>query len=271
MESHELTMPEPNTVAEIVKWQRRYRKWSLQRLAEASGCSRSFLSLVERGRQLPRDEKLARLESVLGLASGTLISAARWARTPTEVQARVARLESLQRATLEDDDPSMARQGMEIPLMGGVRTSSWMSGPDGAVDGSPEDDGVARESIRWPGIDDPGVIAARVMDDAMSPAYLAGDIVLLGPAGRTIPSGRDCLVRLSPGRDAATGASLLTRVYLDEGPTPRRGGEPRETRRVRLQALDVRIKPRHVSMDQVLAVRPVLGFMRQIAGGSSSA
>jgi len=73
---------------------------SLQQVAQAAGCARSYLSMLETG---ARDGEigtalLGRLEHALALPPGSLVNAAHWTATPASVRRRVRELEESQRA-----------------------------------------------------------------------------------------------------------------------------------------------------------------------------
>lgn len=54
---------------------------SLQELADATGCAKSFLSALENGRRRAGDGVLGRIEGALGLPAGRLVEASRWERS----------------------------------------------------------------------------------------------------------------------------------------------------------------------------------------------
>src|SRR5688572_31278203 len=69
--------------------QRRRLGFTLEELAGKTGISKPYLSLIETGRvpNPPSDEKLKRLEQVLGFTTGELVSQAHLQRTPRDVRA----------------------------------------------------------------------------------------------------------------------------------------------------------------------------------------
>lgn len=80
-------MADPNdthqsgTVGEAIRARRTHLGWSLQKLADHVGCAKSYISEVETGRRaLPGDEVLAKIESLMMLAPGTLVDRAAWER-----------------------------------------------------------------------------------------------------------------------------------------------------------------------------------------------
>src|SRR5688572_14261053 len=75
---------------------------SLQRVADVVGCAKSYLSSVEtEQRNPPAEDMLRKIEEVLMLPSGKLVSAAAWQRGleagGEEVREGVARLQDQQR------------------------------------------------------------------------------------------------------------------------------------------------------------------------------
>src|ERR671913_1330515 len=74
--------------------QRRRLGFTLEELAGKTSISKPYLSLIETGRvpNPPSDEKLRRLEQVLGFKTGELVSQAHLQRTPGDVRAMLTRL-----------------------------------------------------------------------------------------------------------------------------------------------------------------------------------
>lgn len=69
------------TVGEAIRARRVHIGWSLQRLAGALACAKSYISEVETGkRALPSDDVLTQIELHMMLAPGTLVERARWER-----------------------------------------------------------------------------------------------------------------------------------------------------------------------------------------------
>ena len=69
------------TVGEAIRARRTHLGWSLQKLADHVGCAKSYISEVETGRRaLPSDDVLAKIESLMMLAPGTLVERAAWER-----------------------------------------------------------------------------------------------------------------------------------------------------------------------------------------------
>src|SRR5689334_16474114 len=74
--------------------QRRRLGLTLDELAGRTGISKPYLSLIETGRvpNPPSDEKLRKLEQVLGFTAGELITQAHLQRTPRDVRVVLQRL-----------------------------------------------------------------------------------------------------------------------------------------------------------------------------------
>src|SRR5688572_8890781 len=87
------------TVGQLIAYHRRARGLTLQQLADASDCAKSYLSFIEHDRRPPpADEILQRLERALKLEKGTLLNAARWQSTPVSIRREVSQLQDDRRA-----------------------------------------------------------------------------------------------------------------------------------------------------------------------------
>src|SRR5262249_40078068 len=88
--------------------QRRRLGLTLDELAGRTGISKPYLSLIETGRvpNPPSDQKLRRLEQVLGFTAGELLTQAHLQRTPRDVRVMLSKLIS-QRSN-EDGGSRMA-------------------------------------------------------------------------------------------------------------------------------------------------------------------
>jgi len=77
-----------------IRRQRRRMGFTLDELAEKTGISKPYLSLIETGRVTnpPSDEKLRRLEQALAFTPGELITQAHLQRTPRDVRAVLQKL-----------------------------------------------------------------------------------------------------------------------------------------------------------------------------------
>lgn len=81
---------------------RERRGLTLQKLAQAAGCTKGYLSSVENEKRgVPTDDMLARLEHALQLPAGELVRAAGWERTPAPVRREVVKLAAREAAHRE--------------------------------------------------------------------------------------------------------------------------------------------------------------------------
>ncbi len=99
--------PASNPVGELIRARRRACRMTLQQLADAAGCAKSYLWLIERGRGAkegrpvsvaPGEGLLGRLEDVLGFAKGELVEAARWQAIPASVRLEMSAMAGRARA-----------------------------------------------------------------------------------------------------------------------------------------------------------------------------
>ena len=217
--------------------QRRRLGLTLDELAGRTSISKPYLSLIETGRvpNPPSDEKLRRLEQVLGFGTGELVSQAHLQRTPRDVRAVLAKLLSREnhRPSNGDVAPAAANSGLstqdsglthpvnldEMFLSGVLQelveksagnveqvTTNAVPVINRVSAGYPRDftdlsypRGVADEYVGCPEVQDKDAFAARVHGDSMCPKYRQGDIVIFSPA--TNPrSGDDCFVRFDDGQ-----------------------------------------------------------------------
>lgn len=192
---------------------------SLQQVARAAGCSRSYLCQIENGRVAPPAEALlARLERALQLAPGDLAGPARAQRSARRgdpgaaLRADLARLESaLARLTgwLTDPGPADAASadgGPRIPIIAIGGPPELSSLPDHRAS-------AGGEFICVPGLRDPGAFAVRLRDDRMEPLYRPGDLVVFSPA-RPALSGADCFIRTGPA-GAGRAEGVFARVSFE--------------------------------------------------------
>lgn len=96
---------EPSPVVELgptLRARRAALGLTLQHVATGAGCAKSYLSMIESGVRTspPSEDLLARLESVLELPAGGLLSIAHWHNTPAPVRRRVQALEGTRRAAV---------------------------------------------------------------------------------------------------------------------------------------------------------------------------
>ncbi|MCC6675625.1 MAG: helix-turn-helix domain-containing protein [Phycisphaerales bacterium] len=255
--------PAARPIGELIRAQRCALDRSLQQVARAAGCSRSYLCQIENARVAPPAEALlARLERALQLAPGDLAGPARAQRSARRgdsiagaaLREDLARLESaLARLTgwLTDTPPA---EGItpgdcpRIPVVSGgdpAEAAPDLTGPGLRA-------GAGGEFICVPGLHDPEAFALRLKDDRMEPLYRAGDLVVFSPA-RPALSGADCFVRMGPGLgDQARSAGVFARVYFD-------GAGP-----VRLHPLNSAHPPRLVPRKKIAGLHPAITVIRSI-------
>lgn len=264
------------SVGHVIRTAREARGWTLQTLAERVGCTRSYLSLIERGhRAPPGDDLLRAVEGALDLTPGELIRAAHLERLPPDMRRHAAdqerraalasRLATLVRSgagkplddlyrsgelrrlvdQLADDAPRPVALNAEIPLINKVAAGY----PRDFTDlGYPAR--IADETIRCPDLADPDAFACRVVGDSMLPEYREGDIVVFSPVRDPKP-GSDCFVRLEPDHE-----STFKRIYFETGPD----GEEL----IRLQPINNAYPPRVVNREMVAGLYPAVSVMRSL-------
>jgi repressor LexA len=229
--------------------------WTLDDLADRTGISKPYLSLIETGRvpNPPSDEKLRRLEQSLGFTTGELITQAHLHRTPKDVRAV---LQGLLRQT-RTKDSGLRTKGEDSLSTSSLSPQSLVLSPYVNLDdaylsgilhelvdkhaaniehvntaavpivnkvsaGYPKDftdlsypRGVADDYVGCPDVQDKDAFAARVSGDSMMPKYHEGDIVIFSP-GAVPKNGDDCFIRF------ADGNTTFKRVYFemkDNSPT----------------------------------------------------
>src|SRR5690606_14639098 len=91
--------PPPPSVGATIRARRETLGLTLEALAEAARCAKSYLSEIERGRRpAPGEALLTRLEHALALAPGDLVERGRWEHAPPGLRRQLARLASERRA-----------------------------------------------------------------------------------------------------------------------------------------------------------------------------
>lgn len=86
------------TLGAAIRRRRRELGLTLQELAQAAGCAKSYLSTLENDlRQSPSDEILTKLEQALEMP-GVLATLASWQRTPQPIRAELAQLQQAERS-----------------------------------------------------------------------------------------------------------------------------------------------------------------------------
>jgi SOS-response transcriptional repressor LexA len=210
--------------------QRRRLGFTLDELAGRTGISKPYLSLIETGRvpNPPSDEKLRKLEVVLGFTSGELLTQAHLHRTPRDVRVVLQKLLHGKEARRISDvgllpEPSCLDTTVPINLddaflsgilqemvdhsAGNVETLATNAVPviNRVSAGYPKDftdlsypKGVADDYLSCPDVNDKDAFAARVHGDSMFPKYTEGDIVIFSPS-LSPKNGDDCFVRFDDG------------------------------------------------------------------------
>jgi phage repressor protein C with HTH and peptisase S24 domain len=254
-----------------------------QALADAIGCSKAQLSLMESGQRSITMDRAKAVEHALKLADRPITSALQWANVPPRVQLELeqsranstALANKLRRAIQSADPVSALRR-----VIGSAANQSGAaaSGHDNVADflplnavrgiplinrvaaGYPTEftdldypARIADEYVSCPDVTDPDAFAARVVGDSMQPDYREGDIVVFSPAMPTV-SGSDCFVRLE--RDDQT---TFKRVYFEE-----------EGQMIRLQPLNGAYPPKVVHREDVAGMYAAAYVMRKVRGDSAS-
>jgi phage repressor protein C with HTH and peptisase S24 domain len=269
------TVAAREALGSLVRTRRQALGLTLQQLAEASRCAKSYLSTIENGRRPnpPSDAVLMRLERALGLAEGRLVNAARWESTPESVRAEFASLQSRDEAARRLASLLQSR-GLDRAFASG-ELSSLVATIGGGQDleaapppvrvpvinkvaaGYPAEftdlgypARVADEWVQTPDLRDPDAFAARVVGDSMAPRYTAGDIVVFSPE-RDTPPGADCFVRLE--RDSE---STFKRVFFE---TDERGDEW-----IRLQPLNDAYPAKRVRREDVAGMYAAAYVVKEV-------
>src|SRR5689334_9818681 len=126
--------------------QRRRLGLTLDELAGRTGISKPYLSLIETGRvpNPPSDEKLRKLEQVLGFTAGELITQAHLQRTPRDVRAMLQKL-------MTEGTKARGHEGTKEENSASVPSSLRTSVPDSADSAIDLDDaylsGVLHEMV----------------------------------------------------------------------------------------------------------------------------
>jgi phage repressor protein C with HTH and peptisase S24 domain len=258
--------------------QRRRLGFTLDELAGKTSISKPYLSLIETGRvkSPPSDEKLRRLEQVLGFKPGELVSQAHLQRTPRDVRAMLQALVKDQKSEVRSQrSDEIGRINGHTPKtsLSTALDDAYLSGvlqelvdrSAGNVEhvrtnavpvinrvsaGYPKDftdlsypKGIADDYVGCPDVEDRDAFAARVHGDSMTPKYSEGDIVIFSPAAQP-RDGDDCFVRF------ADGQTTFKRAFFETGES----GKPV----VRLQPRNERYRP------QVIPAEKISGLYRAV-------
>jgi SOS-response transcriptional repressor LexA len=276
------TSPLAAPLATALRRHRRARRLTLQQLADAAGCSKSYLSTIENARRdhPPSAAVLNALEDALRLKRGQLGRLADWQQTPESVKRELDQLRgrgalrgsptdaprrfdgaldldamfrsgALHRRAAIDADAPIADS---IPLRSVPLINKVAAGyPTEFTDlGYPA--AIADAYVPCPNLDDPHAFAARVVGRSMEPHYLEGQTLVFSPA--TEPSeGDDCFVRILP----------------DHHTTFKRVSFPDENR-VTLEPLNPEYPTSTIRLDQVSGLYPaVMRIERLGAAGHTAA
>ena len=254
--------------------QRRRLGLTLDELAGRTSISKPYLSLIETGRvpNPPSDEKLRRLEQVLGFSAGELVGQAHLQRTPRDVRAVLTRLlkqgeqegpgvrvqdsatpPEPRTPTPESSKPvnldEMYLTGLLHELVeksaGNVEQVATNAVPviNRVSAGYPRDftdlsypRGVADDYVGCPDVQDADAFAARVHGDSMMPKYRAGDIVIFSPSAGP-KDGDDCFVRFEDGQ------TTFKRVFFEN--------DEAGLAVIRLQPRNERYRPQTIPSQQI--------------------
>ncbi len=238
---------------------------TVQQLATAAGCAKSYISAIETGARAnpPGEALVSAIEAALYLPAGSLIRHAHLAAAPKPLRDDFARLIEISRLARE-------MVGVMSRDVSGRNVSDELRDLLSSY-ASPSDE-PAREVTRVPIVsreEDPELVIARgreaafsvpiataetpafampVSDDTMNPNYLAGDVVVFA-ALPPLP-GQDGAVRLK-----GNPSTLFRRVFPGESS----GGE------VRLQPLNHSHAPLIVPSESVTGRYRAVAFWREIA------
>jgi SOS-response transcriptional repressor LexA len=270
-----------HAIAHAIRTRRRDLGLTLQQLATAVGCTKSYLSQIETGYRdaPPSPDLLARLERSLRLAPGALAEPAALLSMPETLRGEVAQLRAqreraqrlatrLRSTSLDDlyqsgelahlvdqistDAPRTMNIApvaltVQVPLINKVAAGYPTEFTDLAYPAR-----VADEYVSVPDVMDPDAFAARVVGDSMLPDYREGDIVVFSPE-RTPHDGDDCFARLE--RDDET---TFKRVYFET-----RDNDDREY--IRLQPLNPAFPARTLPREDIAGLYPAISVIRPVA------
>lgn len=252
-------------IGRLIRECRREAGLTQEALAQAIGCSKAHLSLMESGQRSVSAERARQIEMALGVEDGRIVAAVHWQRVPSELRARVEesehinrRLAAQLREALRAENPQEALRriveasasNIDAPLPLGRRIpviNSIAAGYPAEFTDLDYPASIADEYIACPDVTDPDAFAARVVGDSMEPQYREGEIVVFSPALPT-PSGSDCFVRLD--RDNET---TFKRIYHED-----------DGRTIRLQPLNNAYPPRSVDRENVAGMYAAAYVMRKV-------
>jgi len=257
---------------------------SLREAADRAGCTKGYLSLLERNKRgAPTKRVLTGLERALEMEPGSLGEMVAMQSTPAVVREELAqRREQGQAAQqlaalLRGAGPGGLDRAFESGAL--ARLVDRISPPDGRwSDGEAvqsllpravplinlvpagqaaefTDLGyparVADSYVAAPELGDPDAFAARVTGDSMEPTYVEGDVVIFSPS-REVKNGMDCFARLVEPDNETT----FKRVYFE------RTGDGEEL--IRLQPLNPRYRARVEPRERVVGLYPAVSVTRRV-------
>ncbi len=230
-------------------------------LAEAIGCSKPQLSLMESGQRTISIKRALSIEKALGIEDGRIIRAVQWQIAPEEWRLSVTSARDLTdrlRQALAGEQPLEALREIvqqtapniesplplrsRIPLINKVAAGYPTEFTDLDYPAS-----IADEYVECPDITDPQAFAARVVGDSMQPIYHEGEMVVFSPLLPTT-SGTDCFIRLE--RDNET---TFKRIYIEA-----------DDRTIRMQPLNNAYPPRSVDREEIGGMYAAAYVMRKV-------
>lgn len=259
-----------------IRRQRRRLGLTLDDLAARSGISKPYLSLIETDKvpNPPSDEKLTRLEQVLGFKTGELLTQAHLHRTPSDVRAMLTKLLAAGGSAQSADPATALLEPKEAKTNGKARLGVplddlYLSGalqqfvdrsagnvetiPTNVVPvinrvsaGYPRDftdlsypKGAADTYLSCPDVSDPDAFAARVHGDSMTPKYRQGDIVIFSPRA-AVKNGDDAFIRFNDGQ------TTFKRVFFEQNES--------DQSVIRLQPRNEKYPPRITLAEEITGV-----------------
>lgn len=269
---------------------------TLQELAEAAGCTKGYLSLIENGRKgPPGDGIVARLEARLNLEAGALRQVKDWGRTPEPVRealqaerardaerdAVMERLAALSGSLDEAYRSGELRALVEVAAgqsgAGGPAVAAGGSGglPAGLLGGLPgglplEVPVINRVAAGYPaGFTDLGH-PARIADDYVRcPDIEDADAFAARVVGDSMePDYREGdIVVFSPARDIADGDDCFARLEPDDETTFKRvyfEKDEEGNELIRLQPTNSRYAPRTLRREGVAGLYRAVRVIRRV-------
>jgi repressor LexA len=226
------------TMGAKLRKQRRRLGLTLDELALKTAISKPYLSLIETGNvpNPPSDEKLRRLERVLGFAANELVTEAHVLRTPRDVRAVLGKLLEGRNADAKPpfdkahgsqaggpvnlDDAYLSGALAEMVERNSTNVEMMATNVVPVINkvsaGYPKNftdleypKGVADDYVGCPDVRDADAFACRVHGDSMTPKYGQGEIVIFSPAASP-KNGDDCFVRFEDGQ------TTFKRVFFEK-------------------------------------------------------